>query len=351
MAATEIKVQMQQRRDTASGWNSSGAVLLAGELGFETDTGNSKLGDGSTPWAGLSYLNDVSSVPSGTAASPGFAFANDSNTGIFRPGGDKIATSTSGVERLRIDANGRIIIGAIQNSGAGRVQSHTESSSNPNFAALRFIEGSGGPTVDFFKSRGTTSGTHALVSSGDNLGRITFKGSNGSLYRTAAAINVRVDGPPGLSNDMPGRIEFETTPDESATSQIRMVIKNSGDVGIGTTSPDARLHVSGATKFDGNIQINNSGSFASQSRASNIRFGFGGNDGAAIKTVVASGASSESECVLDVMTGGGTANERRLRIDETGRVCVGALPSAVASIANVDAGLIQTSGNIDIRYE
>ena len=38
MAATEVKVQMQQRRDTAAGWTSANPTLLSGELGFETDT-------------------------------------------------------------------------------------------------------------------------------------------------------------------------------------------------------------------------------------------------------------------------------------------------------------------------
>lgn len=55
MAATEVKVQMQQRRDTASGWTSANPTLLSGELGFETDTKKAKLGDGSTAWNSLTY--------------------------------------------------------------------------------------------------------------------------------------------------------------------------------------------------------------------------------------------------------------------------------------------------------
>ena len=55
MAATEIKVQMQQRRDTASGWTSANPRLLSGELGYETDTDKWKVGDGSTSWSALGY--------------------------------------------------------------------------------------------------------------------------------------------------------------------------------------------------------------------------------------------------------------------------------------------------------
>jgi len=55
MAATEVKVQMQQRRDTASGWTSANPTLLNGELGYETDTAKWKVGDGSTAWSSLAY--------------------------------------------------------------------------------------------------------------------------------------------------------------------------------------------------------------------------------------------------------------------------------------------------------
>ena len=56
MAATEIKVQMQQRRDTAAAWTSGNPTLLSGELGYETDTGKFKIGDGATRWNSLSYI-------------------------------------------------------------------------------------------------------------------------------------------------------------------------------------------------------------------------------------------------------------------------------------------------------
>lgn len=48
-------VQMQVRRGTAAGWTSANPTLLSGEIGYETDTGKFKVGDGSTTWTGLSY--------------------------------------------------------------------------------------------------------------------------------------------------------------------------------------------------------------------------------------------------------------------------------------------------------
>jgi hypothetical protein len=54
----------------------------------------------------------------------------------------------------------------------------------------------------------------------------------------------------GTSTDMPGRITFWTTPDNSGTLQERMRIANNGNVGIGTSSPNssAILHVSSTNK-------------------------------------------------------------------------------------------------------
>lgn len=47
--------RIQLRRDTAANWTSSNPTLAAGEVGLETDTRKTKVGDGSTAWASLSY--------------------------------------------------------------------------------------------------------------------------------------------------------------------------------------------------------------------------------------------------------------------------------------------------------
>ncbi len=50
---------MQQRRGTASAWTSANTVLTAGEIGVETDTGQFKIGDGTTTWNSLPYFKDT----------------------------------------------------------------------------------------------------------------------------------------------------------------------------------------------------------------------------------------------------------------------------------------------------
>lgn len=56
-----MPVQIQFRRDTAANWTSNNPTLAAGELGYESDTGQIKIGDGSTAWTSLGYTGVTSS--------------------------------------------------------------------------------------------------------------------------------------------------------------------------------------------------------------------------------------------------------------------------------------------------
>lgn len=58
MAQKNINARIQQRYDTAAHWTSANPVLLSGELGIESDTGLIKIGDGSTNWNSLIYINN-----------------------------------------------------------------------------------------------------------------------------------------------------------------------------------------------------------------------------------------------------------------------------------------------------
>lgn len=47
--------RIQLRRDTSSRWSLNNPILLAGEMGYETNTSYLKIGDGTTPWNDLPY--------------------------------------------------------------------------------------------------------------------------------------------------------------------------------------------------------------------------------------------------------------------------------------------------------
>ena len=56
---------MQQKRGTAANWTSSNPILLAGEIGFETDTNRIKIGDGVSHWNNLDYVTNIDELGTG----------------------------------------------------------------------------------------------------------------------------------------------------------------------------------------------------------------------------------------------------------------------------------------------
>lgn len=60
---------------------------------------------------GSIFTSSFMRAGSGTAASPGFAFFGDFDTGVFRPAANQLSISTSGVERLTVREDGRIGVG------------------------------------------------------------------------------------------------------------------------------------------------------------------------------------------------------------------------------------------------
>jgi hypothetical protein len=57
---------------------------------------------------------------------------------------------------------------------------------------------------------------------------VRFSGANGTGYDSAAEIYAEVDGTPGASGDMPGRLVFSTTADGASSPTERMRISNDG---------------------------------------------------------------------------------------------------------------------------
>ena len=59
-----MATRIQLRRGTAAQWISANPVLAAGEIGTETDTGKLKVGDGTSAWSALAYIQGEGSSSS-----------------------------------------------------------------------------------------------------------------------------------------------------------------------------------------------------------------------------------------------------------------------------------------------
>lgn len=57
-----IKTTFQLRRGKASTWAKNNPVLAKGEPGFEYDTNQLKIGDGTTPWNSLPYVQGATGI-------------------------------------------------------------------------------------------------------------------------------------------------------------------------------------------------------------------------------------------------------------------------------------------------
>ena len=123
--AITLTAKQKQRIDTASNWTTANPTLLTGELGIESDTGKTKVGDGSTAWTSLAYTTfgglpktggtmtgAILGDDSTSASTPGYAFDGDANTGLLRTGADAVALVTGGTAAVSVDSSQNVVLAA-----------------------------------------------------------------------------------------------------------------------------------------------------------------------------------------------------------------------------------------------
>ena len=134
---------------------------------------------------------------------------------------------------------GRVSVGVADPSiyGSGKITQVSEDGEESDFVNV-ILSNSGYPVNHLIRARGTIA-SPLIVMNNDKLGSLTFDAYDGNDYITdGASINSYVDGTPA-ENYIPGDLRFE------ASSTERMRIESGGNVGIGTTDPDAKLHIEG----------------------------------------------------------------------------------------------------------
>lgn len=106
-----MAIQLQLRRDSAANWTSANPTLLEGEIGYETDTGSMKVGDGLSNWAALAYWT-------GAGSSGDMVLAT-----VQTVTGKKTFGSAGAVGKLAVagTTSGSTIIDATAVAGAGTV--------------------------------------------------------------------------------------------------------------------------------------------------------------------------------------------------------------------------------------
>jgi Chaperone of endosialidase len=210
----------------------------------------------------------------GTASAPGLAVTSDTNTGIWSAGADTLNFSTGGTERLRISSSGNVGIGTTS-PGVKLDVATAGSAANETGFILRNPSTAAYSTVNFdFYTAGA------------------WKGSFWAMRNNTGS----------------GGVFGINTADTSGVGQERMRIAETGNVGIGTSSPSAKLDVSGLVSTTGN--------FISPNDTWIYSWNGGANNGAVRSGINFIGGGSSA---MALYTGG----SERMNINSSGRVGIG----------------------------
>jgi hypothetical protein len=162
-----------------------------------------------------------------------------------------LSISTLLQAQIKVDTGGDVGIGTESPTQKLEVTGNiiTELSNNmTNYIASGYSNSTASrPTFQIIRSRGIQSSKLAVINN-DALGAFFFGGYDGTNYQYGGACYSYVDGTVSTGS-VPTRISFVTGSNSSNRSE-RLVIKSSGNVGIGLVSPYYKLDVEGQIRAE-----------------------------------------------------------------------------------------------------
>jgi hypothetical protein len=170
-----------------------------------------------------------------------------------------LTLQSAGTTAITVDTSQNVLVGTTtttNNLRNGEKVAVVTTGGNQGGASLTTYSGTGagnGVILDIQRSRGTTDGSMTAVASGDTLGYLLFRGSDGTSFQDSSYITGQVDGAVS-GGTVPGRLGFIT----SGTERMRLnssgtVILQGGSTsatGVGIAFPATQSASSDANTLD-----------------------------------------------------------------------------------------------------
>ncbi len=212
----------------------------------DTTTGTLKIRNSSdNAWVELLQLDGTLTLEDGSASTPGLAFRDDLNTGIFSSAADKFNVATGGVERMELGGT------TIFNETGADVDFRIESDNKANMFYLdagndRIGFGLSSP-LSFAHFQRNSAGS---VSAGNET-VLSLENNNSCIlqfFSPSANVNQIRFGDP--ADNGAGFIEYNHNGDKFSIGvggPTKLTLDSSGRLGLGTTSPTQLLEINGAS--------------------------------------------------------------------------------------------------------
>ena len=203
---------------------------------------------------GGTLTGQIKADDSTSAATPGYAFDGDPNTGIGRPGADELALITGGTARLTIDSSGSVAVTGALTKGGNNVVTVGDTGTVTNTMLAGSIDASK-VTGTAITAADTGTVTSTMVADGtlvnaDINASAAIAGTKispdfGSQNTTTTGTSTAASFIP-TSSTAPSNGVYLPSANNVAISTNgsgRLFIDSSGRLGVGASSPSTALHV------------------------------------------------------------------------------------------------------------